>query len=208
VPIPDEIWQQVPSDRPIDPAAVDFARETVRSAKPPVDGKVRVLDLGCGDGRVTAQLAYAGTRITGADPSSVALERARAAHDGIEFKATSPDGALPFADNSFDAVVCLNVLQHVADTQRLLSETRRVLAPAGLVAVAVPFHGVLKNLAITLGSFERHHDPLEPVLRFYTKRSLMELLEQFGFYDVRLETTGGFPLVRETLLARTRRGGP
>jgi SAM-dependent methyltransferase len=204
----DEIWGQVPSDRPLDPAAVHFALDTVRSAKPPVDGPVRVLDLGCGDGRVTAELAGTGARVTGADPSSVALERASAAHPELEFTLTAPDGVLPFADASFDAIVCLNVLQHVADTQKLMSEARRVHAPAGLLAVAVPFHGVIKNLAIALGSFERHHDPLEPVLRFYTKRSLTELLEQFGFEDVRLETIGGLPLVRETLLARTRRGGP
>jgi SAM-dependent methyltransferase len=198
----------VPSDRPLDPAARDFALVSVRSAKAPAEASVRVLDLGCGDGHLTAELARTDARVTGADSSSIALERARASYPDLSFVAVSLDGGLPFADSSFDLIVSLNVLQHVADTQRLMSEARRVLVPAGLLAVAVPFHGKVKNLLVALRSFERHHDPLEPVLRFYTKRSLAGLLRDFGFEDVRLEMAGGLPLLRETLLARARRGSP
>jgi hypothetical protein len=61
-------------------------------------------------------------------------------------------------------------------------------------------------MVIALGSFERHHDPLEPVLRFYTARSLGRLLSDFGFEDVRVSGAGGIPLMRRTLLARARRG--
>jgi ubiquinone/menaquinone biosynthesis C-methylase UbiE len=100
------------------------------------------------------------------------------------------------------------VLQHVADTQLLLSEVRRVLVPAGLLAVAVPWHGRLKSALTALRSFERHHDPLEPVLRFYTPRSLRGLLEQLGFEQVELAARGGLPLARATLLAYARRGAP
>jgi SAM-dependent methyltransferase len=164
-----------------------------------------VLDLGCGDGRLTARLAETGARVTGVDRSRIALERAREAHPELELAAPSPDGGLPFADGWFDVVVCINVLEHVADTQRFLSELRRVLAPAGFLALAVPWHGTLKNVLIALGSFERHHDPLEPVLRFYTRRSLGRLLSEFGFEDVRLRGAGGVPLLRRTLLARARR---
>jgi SAM-dependent methyltransferase len=198
----------VPSDRPLDPAVRDFALESVRSAKPLELGSVRALDLGCGDGRLTAELARTDARVTGVDSSQVALERARASYPDVDFMAVSPDAGLPFDDASFDVIVCLNVLQHVADTQRLMSETRRVLAPAGLLAVAVPFHGVLKNLTIALSSFERHYDPLEPALRFYTKRSLAQLLDQLGFDDIRLGAAGGPLLLRATLLARAVRGSP
>jgi hypothetical protein len=81
-----------------------------------------------------------------------------------------------------------------------------VLVPRGLLALAVPFHGRVKNVAIALGSFERHHDPLEPVVRFYTRRSLADLLGAFGFAEIEVEARGGgLPLLRETLVARAQR---
>jgi ubiquinone/menaquinone biosynthesis C-methylase UbiE len=203
----DDIWSRVPSDRPLDLAALRLALDAVEDAKS--GGRaVRVLDLGCGDGRVAAELARTGAHVTGVDLSRAAIERARATHPELEFVVSSADEGLPFADAAFDAVVCLHVLEHVSDTQRFISEARRVLAPAGRLSVAVPFHGVFKNLLVALRSFEHDHDPLEPVLRFYTKRSLGRLLDDFGFEHIRLSAAGGLPLLRETLLAQARRGSP
>jgi ubiquinone/menaquinone biosynthesis C-methylase UbiE len=199
VTVHDEIWAGVPEDRPLDPHALELA-----VAEAGAEG-LRVLDLGCGDGRLAAELDRAGARVTGLDPSEVALERARRAHPGLELARPAPDGSLPFADSSFDAVVCAHVLEHVADTQRLMSEARRVLAPSGRIMIAVPWHGRLKNVAIALGSFERHHDPLEPVVRFYTAASLRRLLSGFGFDEVSVRGAGGAPFFRETLLGRARR---
>jgi SAM-dependent methyltransferase len=197
----DDIWSGVPSDRPVDRAAYDFAIRAVGGRDR------RVLDLGCGDGRLAGELAAGGAEVSGTDPSEVALERARAANPGIGFSRVEPDGRLPFDDGAFDGVACVHVLEHVADTQALMSEARRVLRPGGAIAVTVPFHGRLKSLLIALGSFESHYDPLEPVLRFYTRRSLTHLLDLFGFEDVRSRGAGGPPLLRETLLAGARRAG-
>lgn len=165
----------------------------------------RVLDLGCGDGRIAGLLAAAGGEVTGVDPSEIALERARASHPDLRFLAPAADGSLPLPDGSFDVVVCINVLEHVADTQRLMSEARRVLAPGGRLAVAVPYHGRVEGAWSALTSFERGHDPLEPTLRFYTRRSLAALLHQFGYGEVELAARGRLPLFRRLLLARARR---
>ena len=144
--------------------------------------------------------------MTGLDPAPTALERARAAHPELEFVGPAADGRLPFPDASFDAVTCVNVLQHVADTQALLSEVRRVLVPGGLLAVAVPFHGRLRNVLVALGSFERHYDPLAPEVRFYTARSLRTLLQDFGFEDDGRQRERRHAALRETLIALARRG--
>jgi len=164
-----------------------------------------VLDLGCGDGRITALLADQGAEVTGVDPSEVALERARQARPDLRFLATSGGGTLPLPDASFDVAVALNVFEHVADTQRLMSETRRVLAPGGSLAVAVPYHGRVQGAVAALISFEHAHDPLEPALRQYTRRSLAALLVQFGYGEVELAAAGGLPLFRRLLLARALR---
>jgi 2-polyprenyl-6-hydroxyphenyl methylase/3-demethylubiquinone-9 3-methyltransferase len=202
----DEIWGALPRERALDPAVVAFALGVVAGA-PLADGPPRVLDLGCGDGAIAAKLAAGDAAVTGVDPSREALERARRAHPGLALASPAADGGLPFTDASFDAVVCLHVLEHVADTQRLLSEARRVLVAGGSLAVAVPWHGRLKNVAIALGAFERHHDPLEPVLRFYTPRSLRSLVRAFGFDDVRTRAAGGRPLLRRELFLSARRAG-
>jgi 2-polyprenyl-6-hydroxyphenyl methylase/3-demethylubiquinone-9 3-methyltransferase len=150
-------------------------------------------------------MAAAGGEVTGVDPSAVALERARASQPDLRFEAPADDGSLRLPDSSFDVVVCINVFEHVADTQQLMSETRRVLAPGGRFAVAVPYHGRVEGAWNALTSFERGHDPLEPTLRFYTRRSLAALLRQFGYGEVELAAAGRLPLFRRLLLARARR---
>jgi len=167
----------------------------------------RVLDVGCGDGAFAARVAARGARVTGVDPAPTALARARSAHPELELVTPATDGGLPFPDGSFDAVTCVNVLQHVADTQALMSEMRRVLAPGGVLVAAVPFHGRVRNVLTALGSFERHHDPLAPELRFYTAGSLRTLLAEFGFERVAVDARGGPPLLRRTLTASGRRAG-
>ena len=197
----DEIWASVPADRPIDERAAAWAVAAVaRAGKRP-----RVLDLGCGDGRISGLLADAGGEVTGVDPSEVSLERARRFRPDLRFLRPGDDGGLPLGDASFDVVVAVNVLEHVADTQRLMSETRRVLAPRGRLAVAVPYHGRVEGAVAALLSFERAHDPLEPTLRQYTRRSLAALLEQFGYGEVEVAAAGGLPLFRRLLLARALR---
>jgi len=197
----DEIWALVPADRPIDRIAVDWALGTAARA----GERPRVLDLGCGDGRVSGLLDRDGAEVVGVDSSKVALERARAANPRIEFQQPRPDGDLPFPDGSFDVVVSINVLEHVVDIQRLMSEARRVLRAGGLIGVTVPYNGRIQNAWIALTSFERHYDPLEPTLRFYTKRSLAQLLERFGYGEVEVAPAGGVPLFWRSLLARGRR---
>ena len=197
----DEIWASVPRERPIDARAAAWAVAAVAGA----GKRPRALDLGCGDGRISALLADAGAEVTGVDPSEIALEHSRRTRPDLRFLRPSDDGTLPLPDASFDVVVAINVLEHVADTQRLMSEARRVLARGGRLAVAVPYHGRLAGAVAALVAFERAHDPLEPTLRQYTRRSLAELLAQFGYGEVEVAAAGGFPLFRRLLLARALR---
>jgi ubiquinone/menaquinone biosynthesis C-methylase UbiE len=164
-----------------------------------------VLDVGCGDGRLAAELAQAGALVAGADPSRIAIERARAAVPGGTFEQIGAAGRLPFADSRFDAVTCVHVLQHVEDTQLLLSEIRRVLRPGGTLAVAVPNNGRVYRTFVSVTAFERHHDPLQPVVRFYSDRSLAKLLDEFGFDHVEVHERGGVPLLRPLLAGVARK---
>ncbi|GGZ56586.1 hypothetical protein GCM10010371_15130 [Streptomyces subrutilus] len=100
-----------------------------------------VLDVGCGPGTITADLAQRvapGGRVTAVDASAEVVEQARrhAAErglTGIAF-ATADVHALDFPDDSFDVVHAHQVLQHVGDPVRALREMRRVCRPGGVVA--------------------------------------------------------------------------
>lgn len=201
----DELWETVPpGSRPPPEHLARFVR-ALPSARD-------ALDLGCGDGRLTAELCA--ERIVAADVSAVALARARARLAGAanpveptrnaveptpDLVELTPDAPLPLDDASFDLVVCTETLEHVRDVQLLLSEARRVLRPGGTLAISTPAHGRLTALRALVVGWERVLQPLSPHLRFFTRRSLDRLLDGMGFEVASLERRRG------TLFATARR---
>ena len=94
-----------------------------------------VLDLGCAGGFMAEEMTTRGARVTGIDPAAdaVAAARARAAQVGQDIRYDVGVGEeLPYDGGGFDAVVCVDVLEHVADLDRVLAEVARVLRPGGL----------------------------------------------------------------------------
>jgi SAM-dependent methyltransferase len=173
----DELWELVPEDPGPPPRQLeDFVRS--------LGAADSVLDLGCGDGRLTERIGA--RELTGADVSAVALERARRRLREVRLVELDPDAPLPFEDGEFDLVVCAETIEHVRDVQLFLSEIRRVLRPGGTLALTTPVRPSLAGPP----------NPLSPHLRFFTKRTLRRLLDELGF-DVRsLERRAGTLLVR------------
>ena len=95
------------------------------------------LDVGCGTGRLAGRLARAGYSMAGVDPSEGMLEVLRAHAPEVRAQVASGT-ALPFADASFDLVLSVAVLHHIADAgevRRTLAEMVRVTRPGGRVLV-------------------------------------------------------------------------
>lgn len=180
----EEVWRELPPD--LEPEAAAPRRAFLLDGVRPGD---RVLDLGCGDGTFTAALAGAGARPTGADVAEAALERARRRHPGAEFVRIEPHGPWPFPDGAVDAGWAGEVGEHVADTERWIGEVRRVLRPGGALLVTTPRVGPLARA-------RRAPDPRGQHLRFYTRRTLRELLDDMGFSDVRVRARRGRLLAR------------
>jgi 2-polyprenyl-3-methyl-5-hydroxy-6-metoxy-1,4-benzoquinol methylase len=196
------LWEAVPEG--LEP--VDFARRGgfllghVRAGE-------RVLDMGCGEGRFAAELARVGVCPVGIDVAAEPLRRALERHPELDLRQMPAEGAWPLEDASFDAVWAGEVIEHVADTAGWLSEARRVLRSGGSLLLSTPDHGRLRMLrwALAPRAFEAHFDPRADHLRFYTRRTLTELLEDFGFQDVEVRRAGGPPGARRALLASARR---
>lgn len=109
----------------------------------------RILDIGCGEGRHTAQ-AYeqGGTFCLGADRNPDDLLTSKTKLELHEKLSTAKASTwslsaaditqLPFADASFDTVICSEVMEHIPDEEKALSEIVRVLKPGGTLGVSVP----------------------------------------------------------------------
>ncbi len=93
-----------------------------------------VLDLGCAGGFMAEAIAERGARVVGIDPAADAIAAAsrHSSAGGLTIQYDVGVGeALPYDDNCFDAVVCVDVLEHVADLACVLTEVTRVLRPGG-----------------------------------------------------------------------------
>jgi 2-polyprenyl-3-methyl-5-hydroxy-6-metoxy-1,4-benzoquinol methylase len=163
---------------------------------------LRVLDVGCGEARITAELARAGFDVLGVDVAEEPLRRARRAHPQLDVRLIG-ESDWELDDASFDAVWAGETIEHVLDTIGWLSEVRRVLRSGGRLLLSTPAHGPLSVLAAALSprAFERRFDVRSDHLRFYDRRALARLLADFGFEQIDVCGVGGAPGARRVLLA-------
>ena len=166
----------------------------------PVETPRLILDAGCGTGGLIRRMErqQPGWKWTGIDLEPVACElaRARCAAEIIQGSL----GALPFEDNTFDAVVCSDVLYHLDDDVAALRELFRVLRTGGVVVINVPAHRWLWS----------YHDVTVHGRRRYDRAELKDKLLATGFTPERLTHWNALPLplvvVRRKLLPAPQSG--
>lgn len=148
---------------------------------------LRVLDAGCGDGINLSVLESIFVRrgldaqIVGSDYNSVRLSRAR---DNGRCPVVEADlRQTPFASGSFDVVLCSHVLEHIREDVAAMRELARIVAPGGLVIVAVPNEGCaaarLRNHLI-----QRSILCTTDHVQFYTAKTLLARLAEAGLCPI------------------------
>ena len=189
-----------------------WRRETAAAVVRPGD---RVLDVCCGTGDLALAAAEAGGKVTGLDFSEAMLERARRKEPAIEW--VSGDAlALPFADDSFEAVTIGFGLRNLADAEHGLVELRRVLSPGGRVAileitrprgVLAPFYrfwfdGVIPLAGKVLPGGSAYSYLPASVRRFPDPQGLAKLMDEAGFEEIRWRLFAGGIVALHTGVAR------
>lgn len=152
----------------------------------------KVLDLGCGEGRHCHGVhLLGGIHVFGLDIDLPSLQQARLGvemlpqRDEAQEAATSflsgSGYALPFADDTFDGVICSEVLEHLEDYPKALAEIRRVLKPKGKFCATVP-HAWPEKICWSLAPAPNGY-PFEPGghIRIFSDFSLRNEIRQQGF---------------------------
>jgi 2-polyprenyl-3-methyl-5-hydroxy-6-metoxy-1,4-benzoquinol methylase len=144
-----------------------------------------VLDLGCGNGSCSALLQSQGFTVTGCDMSTSGITFARRAHPGIDFFEQDISRPLPAkVIGQYDAVVSLEVVEHLLQPRDLVTSAYDALRPGGVLVMSTPFHGYWKNLALAItNSFDDHWHPLRDFghVKFFSRKTLIPLVTEAGF---------------------------
>ena len=142
-----------------------------------------VLEIGCGAGRCIRTVARHRLDLTahGCDLSQAAVTRARQHDDGVQYR-TADATALPYEDRTFEAVMVMDLLEHVPDVAAVLTEVRRVSKPGARLHLHVPCEGSrlsvyrpLLALGIDLTRAAVGH------LHHFTRREVLDHLGAAGF---------------------------
>lgn len=166
--------------------------------------KIRVLDLGCGNGSLTQQIAHHGYEVVGVEDSKSGVEIASQSISECKFILASIYN-LPYKElaGNFDIVIAAEVIEHLMYPKELIINAKKCLKPGGKLIITTPYHGYWKHLAIAvLGKADKHFDPFWDGghIKFFSVSTITKLFQEEGFVDIDLKFAGRVPYLWKSML--------
>jgi ubiquinone/menaquinone biosynthesis C-methylase UbiE len=148
----------------------------------------RILDVGCGTGRIIGQLLKRTKHVEGTDVSEEMLDVAKKRFPNVSFFRSDIEKRIPRKGNTYDKITCSLVLQFISNLERTLSEFHRVLKPRGKVFITDFVDGTMSYNDVTY-RLERRRDEARDVSRemiraasrFKTLRNYIDVADKVGF---------------------------
>ena len=174
-------------------------------------GVQRVLDVGAGNGALCSELLREGYRVAGVEYDKQGVEVARSNYPSIPFYnlgVQDDPATLLEEEEPFDAVVSTEVVEHLFSPHLLPMFAKGVLREGGHLVVTTPYHGYIKNLALSLmNKWDDHHTPLwhGGHIKFWSRNTLAQLLHENGFMVVASSGVGRLPYLWKSMVVVARK---
>lgn len=182
--------------------------EMLSEVKKETKEKIRVLDLGCGNGSISNAIALQGYEVVGVEDSVSGFKIAQASFPNCQFiQANIFDLPYTQLEKSFDIVFSSEVIEHLPYPRELLRGAKKCLKPDGTLILTTPYHGYLKNLIIAiLGKMDAHFSPLWDGghIKFFSVKTLTTLLESEGYTDIKFKFAGRYPYLWKSMLSSSK----
>lgn len=168
----------------------------------------RLLDLGCGNGALTARMNDMGISCTGTDFSESGIQIARSSFPAAVFFQSAMEQPLPVEQcGLYDVVIAVEVIEHLLLPRQVFDRAKEALKPGGSFIITTPFHGYWKNLALAMvGQYDSHWHPLRDYghVKFFSLSTLKQLFEEQGFQIESIHRVGRIPAFSRSMMIKGR----
>jgi 2-polyprenyl-3-methyl-5-hydroxy-6-metoxy-1,4-benzoquinol methylase len=174
----------------------------------PKGKKLNILDAGCGNGYIANQLAELGHTVTGVDQAEDGIAIAQKAYPRVRFMLGSVYDDLSSIVQDVDVIISCEVIEHLYYPNTFLVNMHRYIRPNGYIILTTPYHGYLKNLALSLfNAWDKHHTVGREGghIKFFSEKTLSLMLNQSGYDDITYKNAGRLPFLWKSMVCRARK---
>ncbi|MEH2374711.1 class I SAM-dependent methyltransferase [Nostoc sp.] len=166
--------------------------------------KLRILDIGCGNGSLSNLIAHQGYEVVGIEESESGVKLANQTFPNCRFIEGTIYN-LPYAQlgEKFDIVIAAEVIEHLFYPKELLRNAKKCLKQNGRLIITTPYHGYLKNLMLAVsGKMDKHFTTLWDGghIKFFSVATMTALLETEDYTNIKFKFAGRFPYLWKSML--------